>query len=278
MRVSLILTTMAGAERLVSAVDELLDSPGGEMLSDFRTHLRKRVKLLGTVFAIGFIATFPLTRTFIAWLIEPQRLPNDVDIIVISPVEFILLQVRLAAHVGLMFMILVFVSEGSWRASKHFAVRQRLAELQFKTPRPNRTMLVTVLTALILMGAGTYYSWNWLTPMLLEYLTTDAQSAGLSTEWRLSSYTGFVANLALASAIGFQAPLVTLLILRMELVRRATVRSYRRHIWFSAFILGAFLSPPDPLSLFLVAMPVVILFEIALIIDALTRQERASSH
>jgi sec-independent protein translocase protein TatC len=269
---------MAGAERLVSAVDELLDSPGGEMLSDFRTHLRKRFKMLGIMFGIGFTATFPLTRTFIAWLIEPQRLPDDVDIIVISPVEFILLQVRLAAHVGLMFMILVFVSEGSWRASKHFAVRQRLAELQFKAPRPNRTMLVTVLTALSLMGAGTYYSWNWLTPMLLEYLTTDAQSAGLSTEWRLSSYTGFVANLALASAIGFQAPLVTLLILRMELVRRATVRSYRRHIWFSAFILGAFLSPPDPLSLFLVAMPVVILFEIALIIDALTRQERASSH
>ena len=278
MRVSLVLTTMAGAERLVSAVDELLDSPGGEMLSDFRTHLRKRFKMLGIMFGIGFIATFPLTRTFIAWLIEPQRLPDDVDIIVISPVEFILLQVRLAAHVGLMFMILVFVSEGSWRASKHFAVRQRLAELQFKAPRPNRTMLVTVLTALSLMGAGTYYSWNWLTPLLLEYLTTDAQSAGLSTEWRLSSYTGFVANLALASAIGFQAPLVTLLILRMELVCRATVRSYRRHIWFSAFILGAFLSPPDPLSLFLVAMPVVILFEIALIIDALTRQERASSH
>ena len=278
MRVSLILVTMAGAERLVSAVDELLDSPGGEMLTDFRTHLRKRVKLLCVVFAIGFIATFPLTRTFIAWLIEPQRLPNDVDIIVISPVEFILLQVRLAAHVGFMFMVLVFVSEGSWRASKHFAVRQRLAELQFKAPRPNRTMLVTVLSALTLMIAGTYYSWNWLTPMLLEYLTTDAQSAGLSTEWRLSSYTGFVANLALASAIGFQAPLVTLLILRMELVRRTTVRSYRRHIWFSAFILGAFLSPPDPLSLFLVAMPAVILFEIALLIDAFTRQETESSH
>ena len=69
MRVSLVLTTMACAERLVIAVDELLDSPGGEMLSDFRTHLRKRFKMLGIMFGIGFIATFPLTRTFIAWLI-----------------------------------------------------------------------------------------------------------------------------------------------------------------------------------------------------------------
>ena len=61
--------------------------------------------------------------------------------------------------------------------------------------------------------------------------------------------------------------------MKARLVRRATVRSYRRHIWFSAFILGAFLSPPDPLSLFLVAMPVVILFEIAIVIDAITRKE-----
>ena len=100
--------------------------------------------------------------------------------------------------------------------------------------------------------------------MLLEYLTNDAQNvAGLATEWRLTGYTSFIANLALASAVGFQAPLVTLMVLRFEVVRRSTVRSYRRHIWFSAFLIGAFLSPPDPLSLFLVAMPVVILFEIA---------------
>ncbi|MAI40031.1 MAG: hypothetical protein CMA09_01880, partial [Euryarchaeota archaeon] len=122
---------------------------------------------------------------------------------------------------------------------------------------------------------GVYYSWNWLTPMLLEYLTNDAQNAGLATEWRLTGYTSFIANLALASAVGFQAPLVTLMVLRLEVVRRSTVRSYRRHIWFGAFLIGAFLSPPDPLSLFLVAMPVVILFEIALIIDVLTRNENA---
>jgi sec-independent protein translocase protein TatC len=123
------------------------------------------------------------------------------------------------------------------------------------------------------LAGGIYYAWNWLIPMLLEYLTTDAQAAGLATEWRLTSYIGFIANLAIASAIGFQAPLVTLLILRMEIVDRATVRSYRRHIWFGAFLLGAFLSPPDPLSLFLVAMPVVILFEVALMIDAISRTE-----
>lgn len=273
MRASLVHTSMAEVDGLVNAVDELLDSPGGAMLASFRSYLRKRVKMLAVVFALGFMVTFPLTKSFIAWLIDPSRLPDNVEIIVITPVEFILLQVRLAAHIGLLCMVVVFLSEGSWYASKNLAFRQRLSELKFQSPRPNRTFILTTVFAILLMCSGTYYAWNWLIPMLLEYLTTDAQTAGLSTEWRLSSYTGFIANLAIASAIGFQAPLVTLLILRMEVVRRATVRSYRRHIWFGAFLLGAFLSPPDPLSLFLVAMPVILLFEAALILDALSRQE-----
>lgn len=273
MRVHLVHTSMAEGERLVNAVDELLDSPGGEILASFQLYLRKRFKMLAVVFALGFIATFPLTKNVIAWLIDPSRLPADVEIIVITPVEFILLQVRLAAHVGLLCMVVVFLSEGSWQASKHLAFRQRLAELKIQSPRPNKTLVTTLIFVLLLLTGGIYYAWNWLIPMLLEYLTTDAQTAGLATEWRLTSYIGFIANLAIASAIGFQAPLITLLILRMEIVRRATVRSYRRHIWFGAFLLGAFLSPPDPLSLFLVAMPVVILFEFALMIDAVSRTE-----
>ena len=277
MRVSPVHTSMAEAEGLVNAVDELLDSPGGEILVSFQLYLRKRVKMLAVVFALGFMATFPLTKNFIAWLIDPTRLPADVNIIVITPVEFILLQVRLAAHVGLLCIVIVFVLEGSFQASKNLALRQRLAELEIQPPRPNKTLLATLFFTILLLMGGIYYAWNWLIPMLLEYLTTDAQTAGLSTEWRLTSYIGFIANLAIASAIGFQAPLVTLLVLRMKIVRRTTVRSYRRHIWFGAFLLGAFLSPPDPLSLFLVAMPVVILFEVALMIDALSRQETASS-
>tara|TARA_B110000444_G_scaffold245800_1_gene266680 strand:+ start:2032 stop:2841 length:810 start_codon:yes stop_codon:yes gene_type:complete len=264
---------MAEGERLVNAVDELLDSPGGEILASLQLYLRKRFKMLAVIFALGFIATFPLTKNVIAWLIDPTRLPEDVEIIVITPVEFILLQVRLAAHVGLMCMVVVFLSEGSWQASKNLAFRQRLTELKIQSPRPNKTLVTTLLFALLLLAGGISYAWNWLIPMLLEYLTTDAQTAGLATEWRLTSYIGFIANLAIASAIGFQAPLVTLLVLRMEIVGRSTVRSYRRHIWFAAFLLGAFLSPPDPLSLFLVAMPVVILFEVALMIDAISRAE-----
>jgi sec-independent protein translocase protein TatC len=51
---------------------------------------------------------------------------------------------------------------------------------------------------------------------------------------------------------------------------RAQLAGSRRIIWFGAFVVGAFMSPPDPLSLFLVALPIIVLFEAALLFDAIT--------
>ena len=106
-----------------------------------------------------------------------------------------------------------------------------------------------------------------------RYLTNDAQNAGLSTDWRLSGYVGFITNLAIASIIGFQAPVATLLVLRFGVADRNQIKQYRRQIWFASFVMGALFSPPDPLSLFLVAIPVILLFEIALVIDTITREQ-----
>lgn len=263
---------MTGTDELSKTVNELLESPGGLLLLDIKSHLRKRMKLLAFVFGLIFVACFPFTSNVISWLIAEDRLPNDVNIIVITPVEFILLQVRLAAYCAAFVVLAILIVEGAWRGGKNPALKMRLDELKANAPKPTKAAIGTFLAVIVLGAGGIAYAWNLLIPMLLEYLTSDAQNAGLATQWRLASYVGFVANLAVASAIGFQAPVATLLVLRLEVITRRQVRRYRRHIWFTAFVLGAFLSPPDPLSLFLVAMPVIILFEFALMFDAVTRK------
>ena len=141
----------------------------------------------------------------------------------------------------------------------------------FLFPAPVPRLLAAGVTSVLLMVAGLLYAWYGLIPLLLDYLTTDAQQAGLSTEWRLSNYAGFIVNLLSASAIGFQAPLLTTLVLRSGVATHQQLAASRRIIWFGAFVLGAFMSPPDPLSLFLVAMPIILLFEVAMLVDRFTR-------
>ena len=230
-----------------------------DLFKQISEHIRSRMKLIVALFIVGIAIGIPLSHSVVDWLLEIGLLPDDVNIIVLTPVEFIMLQVRIGAWLGAGLAILALIIDGAWKSG-----------LAKKSPKPALSVILSVIVAILLGIMGILYSWNLLTPMLLDYLATDAQAAGLSTEWRLSSFIGFIVSLCLACVIGFQAPLITLLSLQSGAVDRPTLIAYRRHIWFITFVLGAAFSPPDPLSLFLVSLPIILLFEAALFWDKIT--------
>ena len=227
-----------------------------DLFKQISEHIRSRMKLIVTLFIFGIAIGIPIAHSVVDWLLEIGLLPDDVNIIVLTPVEFIMLQVRIGAWLGAGLAVMALIIDGAWKSG-----------LAKKSPKPALSVVFSVIVAIVLGGLGIAYSWNLLTPMLLEYLANDAQAAGLSTEWRLSSFVGFIVSLCLACVIGFQAPLITLLSLQSGAVDRPTLVAYRRHIWFITFVLGAAFSPPDPLSLFLVSLPIILLFEAALFWD-----------
>ena len=239
--------------------ENLIDPEIKKLFNQISLHIRSRMKLIVCFFLFGLVLGIPVAHRVVEWLLNVGLLPDDVNIIILTPVEFIMLQVKVGAWLGAGFAILALIIDAAWQSG-----------LAKKTPRPARTVVVTTIFAILLTASGLVYSWYLLTPMLLEYLATDAQAAGLSTEWRLSSFIGFIVSLCLACAIGFQAPLITLLSLQSGAIDRPTLLEFRRHIWFTTFVLGAAFSPPDPLSLFLVAIPIILLFEAAMLWDKIT--------
>ena len=234
-----------------------------DLFKQISEHIRSRMKLIVALFIFGIAIGIPIAHRVVDWLLGIGLLPHDVNIIVLTPVEFIMLQVRIGAWLGAGLAVLALIIDGAWKSG-----------LASKTPKPGLSVVISVVVAILLGGLGVVYSWNLLTPLLLDYLANDAQTAGLSTEWRLSSFVGFIVSLCLACVIGFQAPLITLLCLNSGAIDRPTLIAYRRHIWFITFVLGAAFSPPDPLSLFLVSLPIILLFEIALFWDKIRGENK----
>ena len=78
--------TMASSSSLEDAVSELMGSPGGQLLNSARDYLRRATALVG-LFLTGLVVGFPIAKNIVAWLIEDQRLPDDVNVIVTSPVN-----------------------------------------------------------------------------------------------------------------------------------------------------------------------------------------------
>ena len=259
---------------LESNIEELLSSPGGKILHEISILMRKRARFLAIIFTFIIFVGYPFAGEFISWLVSEDTgfIPSsDTEIIVLHPVELILLKVRISVYLAIMLTGTVFVVEMVRLMAKNDVIKERMNEAEITLPHPNFMALMTALTSIALMILGSYYTIEHLVPFLLDYLAKDAAAADLSTQWTLTNFTGFISSLVFASAIGFQVPLVVLLLLKFEIIKRSELTKYRRHIWFAAVVLGAFLSPPDPLSLLLVAAPMIVLFELSLLLDKIMR-------
>jgi sec-independent protein translocase protein TatC len=255
-------------ERLARDLEDLLQSEQGELLNSAGDYFRARLKRWALTFFLGMIVGYPLSGIALTWLLTQASLvPNDVSIVVLQPLEVVILQLRLAAHFAVALVVLTVTFEAAFLAAKSEEVRTHLKGVELSNFSSFSSVILAVLCAIGLGAAGIWYVIDFLLPLLLEYLQQDAADIGATTTWQLSAWIGFIAGLCLGAAIGFQVPLVTLIALRGGLVEREMLTNYRRHFWFAGFCVGAMLSPPDPLSMLLVAGPMLILFELALILD-----------
>ena len=262
--------TGTAGDGLASAFEELLESPQGELLSATSDMLRKHAKAFVVLFFLTMMVGYPLAGEAVEWLLNQDDLvPSDVEIVVLQPLELVILQLQLAAHFAVAVVVLALILDLAWNVGRDERIRSQLAEVALPFAPALTRVLIAVSFSVGLAILGLWYTLDFLLPLLLDYLHADASSVGLTANWQLAAWIGFIAGLCLGSVVGFQVPLLTLLALRGGLVERSMLTGYRRHIFLVTFIVGALLSPPDPLSMLLVAGPMIILFEVALLLDQL---------
>ena len=262
--------TVSGTDRLTRDLESLLASPQGELINSLSELVRTRIRRWAVLFFVGMAVGYPLAGRALTWIVgQEQLVPDDVSIVILQPLEIVILQLRLAAHLAIAIVAIAISGEATLAVSRNEEVRAKMGEVDIPAIPGLAKAVLTVVAGLALASAGLVYVIHFLLPLLLEYLHADAASIGATTTWQLSAWIGFIAGLSLGAVVGFQVPLVTLVALRGGLVKREDLTTYRRHLYFAGFVVGATLSPPDPLSMFLVAGPMLILFEVALLFDRL---------
>ena len=93
----------------------------------------------------------------------------------------------------------------------------------------------------------------------------------------VSEYLGFVVNLALAFGLGFQIPIVVVLLSTIGILTAATMGSVRRYVILVIMILAAILTPtPDVGTMLLLAVPMIVLYEAGLLISRVLERRRAA--
>lgn len=114
-----------------------------------------------------------------------------------------------------------------------------------------------------------------------QWMVADLRPAtGLAmveSRFSLRYYISFVTSLAFGFGLGFQVPLVVLFISRVGIATPEQMARARRVIIFSAFVAAAFLTPPDVTSQILLAVPMILLFEIGLLAAKMSERRREAN-
>lgn len=87
----------------------------------------------------------------------------------------------------------------------------------------------------------------------------------------INEYWGFILMMLLASGIFFEMPMISFVLSRMGLLTPRFLRKYRRHSIVVILIIAAILTPsPDPVNQLIFALPIYVLYEISIIISAIS--------
>ena len=120
--------------------------------------------------------------------------------------------------------------------------------------------------ASFLFFVGVAIGYLLLFPIVIRFFGTYQVSALVPNTIDLSSYTGMFVVLILTMGLFFELPMLIYILSHIGIVNRKFLRKYRRHAIVLMFILSALVTPTDLLSLFIVAIPLCLLYELSIFI------------
>lgn len=132
---------------------------------------------------------------------------------------------------------------------------------------------VFFVSFLFLSGAA--FGYYVLTPMSINFLANYQLDPSIANEFDITSYVSTLSMLVLASALMFQLPVVVYFLSMSGLVTSKMLKAYRKHSVVVILIVSAVITPPDVVSQLLIAMPILVLYEVGIYIAKGLERKRA---
>ena len=118
-----------------------------------------------------------------------------------------------------------------------------------------------------LFMAGLCFSFFIIFPMVMSFLEGLAESQ-FQTMYTVTGYFTFMFRLTVPIAVVFELPAVVMFLTRLGLINPQQLRKSRKYAYFILIVLSVLLSPPDFLSDVLIMLPMLLLYEISIILSS----------
>jgi sec-independent protein translocase protein TatC len=242
--------------------------PRGEMpFLDHLEELRRSILWSLAAIVVGTIIGFVLVQNFdIMGILKEPIAPflPDGKLNVTRPTDAFSVTLKLALMVGLVLAAPVVIAQVWGFLSPALYEHEK----RYVTP--------FLIGALGLFIAGVLMAYLWVLPVALKILLTKFQADYLAYIITARDYFAFASQLIVAFGLMFEVPVVMVFLSAVGIVDPATFAKQRPYALIVSAILSALLTPPDVMSMMMLMIPIVFLYEIGILIGRLLWKRRAA--
>ncbi|MEE8437077.1 MAG: twin-arginine translocase subunit TatC [Candidatus Neomarinimicrobiota bacterium] len=231
----------------------------------FLSHLEElRWRIFKSLIAIivGAVLTFVYIDEIIKLLIQPTKnlaTPMELQVLKVQGMFMIKWGMALVGGVVLAIPVLTF------QIWKFIVPGLHVNEKKIALP----LILFSYLSFLI----GLAFAYFVIIPFSLSFFTSIGIS-DVQNNYSINYYFNFITWLMLGSGFIFELPIIVFLLSLTGFLTPPFMRHYRRHAIIVILVLSAFITPPDPVSLVIMSIPLLFLYEISIGVSWMVARKR----
>ena len=213
--------------------------------------LRLRLIYILVILGVGFILCFIFSEDIIKFI---TRSVKNYDLIFISPTELFFANLKVAFFSAIIisspytiYQLWKFISPGLLPNEKKYA-------------------LPFIILATLFFILGLAFAYLIVLPYGLKFLLNYRVSDIVTPRISISNYISFFMTFLLIFGVIFELPLITFFLSRLNILSYRTLIKWRKYAILVIFIVSAILTPPDVFTQILMALPILILYEVSILI------------
>jgi len=237
--------------------------PSTEEGDSFLSHLvelRSRLVKASLAIVVVFVCLVPFASHIYDFLAQPMlhALPAGTKMIAtgvitpfLVPIKVTLLVAFILALPVVLYQMWAFVAPGLYSHEKKLA-------------------MPIILSSFLLFLVGVAFCYFFVFGTVFRVINEVAPKSVMVAP-DIDSYFSFVMSMFIAFGVTFEVPIVVVVLVRFGLITVATLKSIRPYVIVASFVVAAIITPPDPGSMMLLAVPLVLLYEVGIFVARFVR-------
>lgn len=224
--------------------------------------IRNRIALVAVALIVAFIVCFTFIKPFATKLLQMGQ-NFGFQYVYLSPSELI------TAYFKLSLILAVVIVSPLILAQIWGFLAPALTKREKKAIGP------AFAGGLVFFFIGGAFSYVIAIPFMIQFLINYGQSDMIASAISVASYLDFMIGMVLTFGLVFEMPMLAFVLSNLGILTPDVLKSLRSYAIVLIFIVAAVITPPDIVSQFMIAVPMIGLYELSILISAVIARKRA---